>query len=113
MASTDTTSGQRQFPCKNCGANLVFEPGQTCLKCPYCRTENEIAIAAAPVEELDFYAALSDQSAAGATQVTGTFKSTTCGAGSKLSPDVTSPRCPFCGPAHGHPGRTNQTVQPP
>ena len=62
------SSGQRQFPCKQCGANLVFEPGQTCLKCPYCQTENEIAVAAAPVEELDFYSALSDRSAAGETR---------------------------------------------
>ncbi|HEV8293175.1 MAG TPA: hypothetical protein VGP94_14670, partial [Tepidisphaeraceae bacterium] len=93
------TSGQRQFPCRQCGANLVFEPGQTCLKCPYCQTENEIPIAAAPVEELDFYAALADGSSAQQMQETITVKCLTCGAESSLSPDVTSDRCPFCGAA--------------
>ncbi len=112
MATTDTSSGQRQFPCRQCGANLVFEPGQTCLKCPYCQTENEIAVAAAPVEELDFYAALSDRSAAGATQEIITVKCTNCGAESTLSPDVTSDRCPFCGAAIVAEGSSTKQIRP-
>src|SRR3954463_8327405 len=106
------SSGQRQFPCKQCGANLVFEPGQTCLKCPYCQTENEIPIAAAPVEELDFYAALADRSSAGATQEIITVKCTNCGAESTLSPDVTSDRCPFCGAAIVAQGTSTKQIKP-
>jgi len=112
MASTDTTSGQRQFPCKQCGANLVFEPGQTCLKCPYCQAENEIPIAAAPIEELDFYAALADQSSAAATQEIITVKCTNCGAESTLLPDVTSDRCPFCGAAIVTQGTSSKKIKP-
>jgi DNA-directed RNA polymerase subunit RPC12/RpoP len=112
MASTDTSSGQRQFPCRQCGANLVFEPGQTCLKCPYCQTENEIAIAAAPIEELDFYAALADRSATQLMQETITVKCVTCGAESSLSPDVTSDRCPFCGSAIVAQGTSSKQIKP-
>ena len=27
---------QHEFPCKQCGANLQFQPGTRTLKCPYC-----------------------------------------------------------------------------
>ena len=32
----------RQFPCKQCGAKLVFAPGVAALKCKYCDFENPI-----------------------------------------------------------------------
>ena len=31
-----------RFPCDNCGAQLVFAPGQTSLTCPYCGHVQEI-----------------------------------------------------------------------
>ena len=31
-----------RFPCENCGAQLVFEPGQPSLTCPYCGHVQEI-----------------------------------------------------------------------
>ena len=63
VESTEQPGQQRQFPCKNCGANLQFEPGMAVLKCPYCQTENEVPQAQdAFVEEEDFHATLSDLS---------------------------------------------------
>ena len=49
-----STPRQRQFPCKDCGANLVFAPGTNALTCPYCGAANEIEPADAAVEELDY-----------------------------------------------------------
>ncbi|HEX2971342.1 MAG TPA: hypothetical protein VHP11_03355 [Tepidisphaeraceae bacterium] len=109
-----TTSGsvQRQFPCKQCGANLQFEPGQLALKCPYCQTENEILDDAAPVQEQDFLATLHDLSAADSLQETLTVKCDACGAESSLKSDVTADRCPFCGSAIVAQGRSNKVIQP-
>src|SRR5687767_12331558 len=86
---------QRQFPCKNCGANLQFAPGTTSLVCPYCGTTNEIAAPtlAERVEELDLTAHLHEED----YQEQITVKCGTCGAETTLAPNVTAGRCPFCG----------------
>ena len=34
----------RQFPCKQCGANLTFAPGTTHLTCPYCGYVEEVPV---------------------------------------------------------------------
>src|SRR5688572_12108943 len=109
---TPSTAAQRQFPCKQCGANLVFEPGQASLVCPYCQTVNQIMLTAAPIVELDFYSALSDPSAASQMQETLTVKCVTCGAESSLSPNVTSDRCPFCGSAIVTRGEAHKQIMP-
>jgi predicted RNA-binding Zn-ribbon protein involved in translation (DUF1610 family) len=90
---------QRQFPCRQCGANLVFEPGTTCLKCPYCGTENDIAPLAQSIEELDFHAYASDRANASEIQETLTVRCTACGAETDFSHDVAASKCPFCGAA--------------
>src|SRR3989304_9170412 len=46
-----TPESPKQFPCRNCGANLDYAPGTTSLKCQYCGTENEIAVEAKPILE--------------------------------------------------------------
>ncbi len=59
MEAPSPQQTHRQFPCKNCGAALQFEPGTRALVCPYCGTANEIATPAdARVEEFDFAHAL-------------------------------------------------------
>jgi predicted RNA-binding Zn-ribbon protein involved in translation (DUF1610 family) len=90
---------QRQFPCRQCGANLVFEPGTTHLKCPYCGTENDIAPIADVIEELDFHAHASDRANAGEIQETLTVRCVTCGAETDFTHDVAASKCPFCGAA--------------
>src|SRR3954462_720283 len=94
-----TASTQRQFPCRQCGANLVFEPGTTCLKCPYCGTENEIAPLAAVIEELDFHEFASNPGNAVQTQEAVTVRCTACGAETDFTHDVAASKCPFCGAA--------------
>ncbi len=52
-----------RFPCDNCGAQLVFAPGQTSLTCPYCghvqeipeEPQEEVALA---LEEIDYASAV-------------------------------------------------------
>ena len=76
---TEVQSGQRQFPCRQCGANLVFEPGTTCLKCPYCGTENDIAPLESVIDELDFHAHAAELDST-QVQETLTVRCTACGA---------------------------------
>ncbi len=107
----ESTQSQRQFPCKQCGASLVFEPGQVALKCPYCQTRNEVATANAPVDEEDFLAALA-QHPADETQESLTVKCAACGAESSLKPDVTADKCPFCGAAIVAQGTSTRQIKP-
>src|SRR5215212_9149714 len=99
MQPSPATPSQRQFPCRQCGANLVFEPGTTCLKCPYCGTENDIAPLAQVIEELDFNAFASEQTTLTQTHETLTVRCTACGAETDFTHDVSSSKCPFCGAA--------------
>ena len=95
-----TAAGQRQFPCSNCGANLVFEPGTTALKCPYCGTANQIAPPAPEeaVAELDYHAHLAQLAGGADTAEVLTVKCGTCGAETELEHTVAG-RCAFCGAA--------------
>jgi len=89
---------QRQFPCKECGANLVFQPGTSCLKCPYCGTENEIAAPeGAAVVESDFHEAIAQHESAAPTIDVLAVHCTACGAESSFKDNVVSSKCPFCG----------------
>jgi len=107
-----STEKQRQFPCSRCGADLVFEPGQYALKCPYCQTENQIPQSQEVVQEEDFLSALRDLPSAQATQETLTVKCAGCGAESSLRPDVTADRCPFCGAAIVASGTSAKIIKP-
>jgi len=91
-----STSAQRQFPCKDCGANLVFAPGTNALTCPYCGAANEIE-ASGVVEELDFnhhFARLANHEQ---TEERLAVRCNTCGAETSLAENRTADRCPFCG----------------
>jgi predicted RNA-binding Zn-ribbon protein involved in translation (DUF1610 family) len=88
----------RQFPCKHCGAHLVFEPGEQSLKCPYCGTVNELPAArAAPVEEEDYQRAFAACCREEDLDERITVRCGACGAETTLAPNVTAGLCPFCG----------------
>ncbi|MFN3648264.1 MAG: zinc ribbon domain-containing protein [Armatimonadota bacterium] len=48
----------RKFPCKQCGANLEFAPGQQVLECPYCGFREEIPVTPEAIREYDLEDAL-------------------------------------------------------
>jgi phage FluMu protein Com len=103
---------QRQFPCKQCGGLLTFAPGMSCLKCPYCGTENEIAGSTETVEELDFNRALVDLANSAETVETLNVKCNTCGAESSLPPGTTAGSCPFCGQPIVAEAMTKRLIKP-
>lgn len=96
---TSPQTSQHQFPCRECGAFLVFAPGTTHLRCQYCGTENVIEESVEEIEEIDYQQFISGRVAQAETQQVATVKCISCGAESTLKPNVTSDECPFCGTA--------------
>lgn len=90
---TDNT----RFPCKQCGAQLQFEPGADALKCPYCGFLNEIARSAEEIEELDFNKYLEIAAQESVPDTEQNIKCNACGATFTVSPTTQSSSCPFCG----------------
>src|SRR5947207_2969541 len=103
---------QRQFPCKQCGANLQFAPGTESLKCPYCGALNEIAQTGERVAEQDFETAFADCCREEDLHEQITVKCTTCGAETTLAPNVTAGRCPFCGGGIVAEGSSKKVIRP-
>lgn len=99
MNAPSPPSGSRQFPCKNCGANLDYAPGSASLKCQYCGTENVIAVEAKPIVEHS----IQELELVSATQQTGfgaqtrSFKCKACTATVDFPAGTTATRCPYCG----------------
>jgi DNA-directed RNA polymerase subunit RPC12/RpoP len=103
---------QRQFPCKQCGANLQFAPGTKSLQCPYCGTLNDIPESTEAVQELDLNAYFRDCCGEDQLHEQITVRCSTCGAETTLAPNVTSGRCPFCGGGIVAQGSSKKLLKP-
>src|SRR3954471_19865032 len=112
MDAQRTSPTQRQFPCKQCGANLQFAPGTHALTCPYCGAVNEIPQSNERVAEQDYMAAFRDCCREEDMAERVTVKCTTCGAETTLAPNVTAGRCPFCGAGIVAEGESKKIIRP-
>ena len=89
----------QHFPCSSCGADLVFEPQDGFLTCPYCGHKQAIPESAEPVEEQQFWMYQQgrpeqmQQLASNALEV----QCQSCGAKSIFLPPQVAGRCEFCG----------------
>lgn len=88
-----------RYPCANCGADLLFEPKNGKLTCPYCGYTEEIAASADTIEERAYEQYLKPREemlqkiATDALQVA----CNSCGAVVTFVPPQTAGRCDFCG----------------
>ncbi len=91
------SSTQTQYPCSNCGANLVFAPGTTALKCPYCGAETQLTPTGRHIQEHSYaaFAGLPRKPIASLAQHV--FMCQGCGAITES--DRISAQCQFCGAA--------------
>ncbi|MEM9251804.1 MAG: hypothetical protein AAGB29_05595 [Planctomycetota bacterium] len=102
--SSNASGDQRQpkrFPCKRCGAELIYAPGTTTLTCGFCGSENAIPTSADEVRELDFNTYVTKLADAGDDSLeTIEVAEVRCDA---CAAEVTKPQglntfaCPFCG----------------
>ena len=89
----------QQFPCPSCGADLLYEPKDGGLTCPYCGHREPIAEIAAEVQERPFEQYLRanpeqlGELATNALEV----QCQSCGAKSLFIPPEVAGRCEFCG----------------
>ena len=89
----------KHYPCSSCGADLVFEPGDGFLTCPYCGHKEAIRQGIEQVEEQSFERHLRTgpeqmgKLADNALEV----QCQSCGAKSIFTPPEVAGRCDFCG----------------
>ena len=87
------------FPCPSCGADLLYEPQDGFLTCPYCGHKEKVAESTAEVQQRPFeeYVGLRPEQmgelAANALEV----QCQSCGAKSLFVPPEVAGRCEFCG----------------
>lgn len=102
MAETEArVSEEHRFPCEECGADLLFAPGQTELKCPYCGHVQTIPEAdghalARALTEHDLRRGLADDLPDAASESVRTVSCPSCGAKVEFQGADHAARCPFC-----------------
>jgi ribosomal protein S27E len=100
-------SEEHRYPCKQCGGDLRFAPGQTALKCEHCGFEQTIAAdeGAGPwdkpaktkaFEEHPLAKGLSNDLPATASEEVRATKCPNCGANVEFSGATHASECPFC-----------------
>lgn len=87
------------YPCSSCGADLLFEPGDGFLTCPYCGHKEAIPQSVERVEEKSFERHLQirpEQMAKLAVNAL-EVQCQSCGAKSIFTPPEVAGKCDFCG----------------
>lgn len=97
MEAQEQQTTHTEFPCRGCGAKLVYAPGTLTLTCPYCGAANEISTKHEQVQEMDYLTALRQGGGSDDQVDVVTVKCTACGAESVMQPGITADRCAFCG----------------
>jgi ribosomal protein S27E len=96
---TVTQEKHHHYPCPSCGADLLYEPADGFLACPYCGHKEPIPTSAAEVQERSFeqYLQLRPEQmshlAANALEV----RCQGCGATITFMPPDVAGKCDFCG----------------
>ncbi len=91
---------ERKFPCKGCGADLVFAPGQNALKCPMCGHVEKIPQSAAEIKEYSFNDYLSKPKSTGYGRPPDQARDARCQGCSaviQLDANIRATKCPYCG----------------
>ncbi len=89
---------QKTFPCKKCGASLVFSAKKSALKCEYCGAVNYLKVPKIPIYEhsLDDTLRELEKRPRFDLKAPKEIKCPICSASFKLTPHIRSTRCPYC-----------------
>ena len=93
------TNRIHHYPCSSCGADLLYEPGDGFLTCPYCGHKQAIPESNERVEEQSFELHLRMPAEQMATLARNALevKCQSCGANTIFTPPEVAGRCEFCG----------------
>ena len=100
------------FPCTSCGAKLVFAPGRSVMKCPYCGQENALAVPVESVQELNFYEFFARAAEQGESEEKQVVTCGSCSAKSTVDKNVSLSKCPFCGTQLTAQARASRLIKP-
>jgi DNA-directed RNA polymerase subunit RPC12/RpoP len=89
-----------KFPCKGCGAELVFNPSADSLKCEFCGFEEKIPKTKAEIKEYRFDEHMAAPKETGFGTEAKSFKCQACGATTSVPAGTISTECAFCGSKH-------------
>lgn len=89
----------RRFPCPGCGADLVYDPQDGLLVCPYCGRKEQVPASAAEVVERSYEEYLRPREAQLETIATNALevRCDGCGAIVAFTPPEVAGECAFCG----------------
>jgi len=96
--ATSTAPKIHRYQCPGCSADLIFEPRDGCLSCPYCGRSEPIPASAAEVQErsYDEYLKLRPEQLAKISENALEVQCTGCGTTVTFSPPQVAGDCPFC-----------------
>lgn len=97
--SIANTEKAHRYRCPGCGADLLFEPQDGLLVCPYCGRKEEIAASGGEVSERSYEEYLHVGAGQLTTLAEGALevKCETCGATVTFTPPEVAGECDFCG----------------
>ena len=91
---------EHRFPCKGCGADLIFSPNQTLLQCPHCGQKEKLPETQQEIREYSYNDYLAKPRSRGYGQAPGATRDLRCdgcGAVMRLDQSVRATTCAFCG----------------
>lgn len=111
-SDTAAPGAASRFPCEQCGAMLVFEPGAGTLRCGYCGHDNPLPQSDAQVIEHDYRAAIAGLAGREEVQDHLDVKCDSCAAQVHGIEGRTSTVCPFCGSPIVTTGISRKLIKP-
>ncbi|MEM7186300.1 MAG: DNA helicase PriA [Bacteroidota bacterium] len=96
MESTTQQRSELKKSCINCGAELMYAPGTTELKCDYCGHSQEIPPSAHGFEELELQPYLETLGAQSHSEAITILNCKNCGANQHIEENYKSLHCVYC-----------------
>jgi DNA-directed RNA polymerase subunit RPC12/RpoP len=103
---------EQRYPCAQCGAQLLYHPGDAQMKCQYCGFLEAVPTSEAQIEELDFREYLSSHLPAMAQEPERVLHCNQCGAEFTWPENQESGSCPFCGSNVVVPANSEKRIEP-
>ncbi len=96
MQTSAEQKSELKKSCKNCGAELLYAPGTTELKCEYCGYKQEIAASDLGFEELELKPYLESLGKQSHTEEISMIQCKNCGANQHIEEHYKSLHCVYC-----------------
>ena len=97
--SASSEEKARRYTCPGCAADLVFEPKDGCLVCPYCGRNEQIPSSLDEVKEQSYQEYLTQSLKQMRTLADNALEvnCSSCGSAVTFTPPDVAGQCPFCG----------------